>query len=267
MEERMIAARPSAVATSTILDARDLHKTFGEREVVRGVSFHINAGEIFGLLGPNGAGKSTTINMLATYLAPTSGTATVAGISITDREQVKRSIGLVPQEIALYEDLSAEENMRFFGEVYGIHGAALTERIDLLLDRVGLLDRKTEKVSTFSGGMQRRLNLAVGLIHEPPLLMLDEPTVGVDPQTREAIFELAEHLRDTGTALLYTTHYMEEAERLCDRIAIIDEGLIVAEGTLAELLETRTAEPVTRTERPHGLAEVFLQLTGRQYRD
>ena len=263
----MIAAQSTAVGTSTILDVRDLHKTFGEREVVRGVSFRINAGEIFGLLGPNGAGKSTTINMLATYLAPTSGSAAVSGIPITERDRVKRSIGLVPQEIALYEDLSAEENMRFFGEVYGIHGAALTARIDELLERVGLLERRREKVSTFSGGMQRRLNLAAGLIHEPPLLMLDEPTVGVDPQTREAIFELAEQLRDSGTGILYTTHYMEEAERLCDRIAIIDEGVIVAEGTLAELLEHGTAEPVAHSDRPHGLAEVFLQFTGKQYRD
>jgi ABC-2 type transport system ATP-binding protein len=157
--------------------------------------------------------------------------------------------------------------MRFFGEVYGLHGSALNARIDELLERVGLLDRRNDKVDSFSGGMQRRLNLAAGLIHNPPLLMLDEPTVGVDPQTREAIFELAEQLRDNGTAILYTTHYMEEAERLCDRIAIIDEGLIVAEGTLAELLATRVEEPVTHIERPHGLAEVFLQLTGKQYRD
>ncbi|HEX3722979.1 MAG TPA: ABC transporter ATP-binding protein [Nitrolancea sp.] len=263
----MSVAQPLTVATSTILDVRDLHKTFGEREVVRGVSFHINAGEIFGLLGPNGAGKSTTINMLATYLKPTSGTATVAGIPITEGERVKREIGLVPQEIALYNDLSAEENMRFFGEVYGIRGAALSARIDELLERVGLADRRKEKVDTFSGGMQRRLNLAAGLIHEPPLLMLDEPTVGVDPQTREAIFELAEQLRDSGVGILYTTHYMEEAERLCDRIAIIDEGHIVATGTLDELLAHRTAEPVVHVERPHGLAEVFLQLTGKQYRD
>ncbi len=156
--------------------------------------------------------------------------------------------------------------MRFFGELYGVSGAALTKRIDDLLDHVGLLDRKGDLVETFSGGMKRRLNLAVGLIHEPPLLMLDEPTVGVDPQTRESIFELTEQLSRNGTAILYTTHYMEEAERLCSRIAIIDEGQIVASGTLDELLELRTEEPV-RVERPHGLAEVFLQLTGKQYRD
>ncbi len=251
---------------TTILDVQDLHKVFGDREVVRGVSFQIGAGEIFGLLGPNGAGKSTTINMLATYLVPTSGTASIAGVSIADPTKAKNVIGLVPQEIALYDDMTAEQNMRFFGELYGVTGSALTARVDELLDRVGLLDRKTDRVETFSGGMKRRLNLAVGLIHQPPLLMLDEPTVGVDPQTREAIFELTEHLARSGTAILYTTHYMEEAERLCDRIAIIDEGLIVASGTLNDLLELRTEEQV-RIERPHGLAEVFLQLTGKKYRD
>ena len=148
----MIASQATTVATGTILDARDLHKTFDEHEVVRGVSFHIDAGEIFGLLGPNGAGKSTTINMLATYLRPTKGTATVAGISISEAERVKRSLGLVPQEIALYKDLTADENMRFFGEVYGLHGAALNARIDELLERVGLLDRRNEKVDNFSAG-------------------------------------------------------------------------------------------------------------------
>jgi len=244
----------------------ELRKTFGEREVVKGVSFRINAGEIFGLLGPNGAGKSTTINMLATYLVPTSGTATIAGVSIADVAPAKKLIGLVPQEIALYDEMSAERNMRFFGEIYGVSGSALTERIDELLGGVGLLDRKRDRVETFSGGMKRRLNLAVGLIHQPLLLMLDEPTVGVDPQTREAIFELVEQLAQSGTAILYTTHYMEEAERLCDRIAIIDEGEIIAKGTLDQLLELRTEEPV-RSERPHGLAEVFLQLTGKRYRD
>lgn len=252
--------------TRTILDVQDLHKTFGDREVVRGVSFQIGSGEVFGLLGPNGAGKSTTINMLATYLTPTSGTASIAGVSISDPSRAKQVIGLVPQEIALYDDMSAERNMRFFGEIYGVTGDALTARVNELLDRVGLLDRKADRVDTFSGGMKRRLNLAVGLIHQPPLLMLDEPTVGVDPQTREAIFELTEQLSDGGTAILYTTHYMEEAERLCDRIAIIDEGRIVASGTVDQLLELRIEEPV-HVERPHGLADVFLQLTGKQYRD
>ncbi len=265
-EERSIRIQTQPTKTETIVDARELRKTFGDREVVKGVSFQINAGEIFGLLGPNGAGKSTTINMLATYLEPSGGTATIAGISISNVAGAKRMIGLVPQEIALYDEMSAERNMHFFGEIYGVTGSTLAARTDELLDLVGLLDRKKDRVETFSGGMKRRLNLAVGLIHEPPLLMLDEPTVGVDPQTREAIFELAERLTQNGTAILYTTHYMEEAERLCDRIAIIDEGQIIAKGTLDQLLELRTEEQV-HVERPHGLAEVFLQLTGKRYRD
>jgi len=254
------------VTTETIVEARDLHKTFGDREAVRGVSLTIRSGEIYGLLGPNGAGKSTTINMLATYLAPTSGTATVAGMPVTAGARVKRIIGVVPQEIALYDDMTAAENMRFFGEIYGIVGSALADRITDLLTLVGLNDRRDDKVSEYSGGMKRRLNLAVSVIHRPRFLMLDEPTVGVDPQSREALFELTEKLRDDGMAILYTTHYMEEAERLCNRIAIMDEGQIVAQGTLEDLLTLRTVAPV-RTERPHGLAEVFLQLTGKQYRD
>jgi linearmycin/streptolysin S transport system ATP-binding protein len=264
--ERSVMTLEAPVATETVVEANDLHKTFGDREAVRGVSLTIRSGEIYGLLGPNGAGKSTTINMLATYLAPTSGTATIAGMPVTAGARVKRIIGVVPQEIALYDDMTAAENMRFFGEIYGIAGSALADRTTDLLTLVGLNERRDDKVSEYSGGMKRRLNLAVSVIHQPRFLMLDEPTVGVDPQSREALFELTEKLRDDGMAILYTTHYMEEAERLCDRIAIMDEGQIVAQGTLENLLTLRTVEPV-RTERPHGLAEVFLQLTGKQYRD
>ncbi len=256
----------TAVRTETIVEARDLHKMFGDREAVRGVSLTIRSGEIYGLLGPNGAGKSTTINMLATYLAPTGGTATIAGLPVTAGARVKRVIGVVPQEIALYDDMTAAENMTFFGEIYGITGNALATRVTELLTLVGLNDRRDDKVKEFSGGMKRRLNLAVSVIHRPRFLMLDEPTVGVDPQSREALFELTEKLRDEGMAILYTTHYMEEAERLCDRIAIMDEGQIVAQGTLEDLLALRTAAPI-HVERPQGLSEVFLQLTGKQYRD
>ena len=261
----MIATAAPAT-TETVVEARDLEKKFGDREAVRGVSLTIRAGEIFGLLGPNGAGKSTTINMLATYLAPTSGTASVAGMPVTAGARVKRTIGVVPQEIALYDDMTAAENMRFFGEIYGVTGATLATRVTELLTLVGLNERRNDKVSAYSGGMKRRLNLAVSVIHRPRFLMLDEPTVGVDPQSREALFELTERLRDEGLAILYTTHYMEEAERLCDRVAVMDEGRIVAQGTLEELLSLRTVAPV-HVERPHGLAEVFLQLTGKQYRD
>jgi ABC-2 type transport system ATP-binding protein len=253
--------------TETMVEATDLHKTFGDREAVRGVSLTIRAGEIYGLLGPNGAGKSTTINMLATYLAPTSGSATVAGLPITAGARVKRLIGVVPQEIALYDDMTAAENLRFFGEIYGITGSALADRITELLTLVGLDERRDDQVKSFSGGMKRRLNLAAGVIHRPDFLMLDEPTVGVDPQSREALFELTERLRDEGMAILYTTHYMEEAERLCDRIAIMDEGRIVAQGTLEELLALGTTPPPVQVTRPHGLSEIFLQLTGKQYRD
>jgi ABC-2 type transport system ATP-binding protein len=260
-------ATSAPVLTETVVEAHDLRKTFGDREAVKGVSLTIRGGEIYGLLGPNGAGKSTTINMLATYLAPTSGTATIAGMSVTAGSRVKRVIGVVPQEIALYDDMTGAENMEFFGEIYGYTGAALAARITELLGLVGLNERRDDTVSEYSGGMKRRLNLAVSVIHHPLFLMLDEPTVGVDPQSREALFELTEALRDSGMAILYTTHYMEEAERLCDRIAIMDEGQIVAQGTLDDLLALRTVEPVVRAERPHGLAEVFLQLTGKQYRD
>jgi ABC-2 type transport system ATP-binding protein len=253
--------------TETVVEATDLHKTFGDREAVRGVSLTIRGGEIFGLLGPNGAGKSTTINMLATYLKPTSGTATIAGLPITAGAHVKRLIGVVPQEIALYDDMTAAENLRFFGEIYGISGSKLAERITELLTLVGLNERRDDAVKSFSGGMKRRLNLAAGVLHRPDFLMLDEPTVGVDPQSREALFELTERLRDEGMAVLYTTHYMEEAERLCDRIAIMDEGQIVAQGTLEELLALGTAPAPVQVMRPHGLSEVFLQLTGKQYRD
>lgn len=253
--------------TETIVEATDLHKTFGERAAVQSISLTIRGGEIFGLLGPNGAGKSTTINMLCTYLKPTSGTASVAGIPITAGARVKRVIGIVPQEIALYDDMSAAENMRFFGEIYGITGSALATRTTELLTLVGLQERRDDAVKSFSGGMKRRLNLAVSVIHQPRFLMLDEPTVGVDPQSREALFELTERLRDEGMAVLYTTHYMEEAERLCDRIAIMDEGQIVAQGTLEELLALRTEAAPVQIVRPHGLGEVFLQLTGKQYRD
>jgi ABC-2 type transport system ATP-binding protein len=262
----MVMTAEAPVATGTVVEAHDLRKTFGDREAVCGVSLTIRGGEIYGLLGPNGAGKSTTINMLATYLMPTSGTATVAGMPVTAGARVKRVIGIVPQEIALYDDMTAAENMHFFGEIYGITGDALRTRTTELLTLVGLNDRRDDKVSEYSGGMKRRLNLAVSVIHNPHFLMLDEPTVGVDPQSREALFELTEKLRDDGMAILYTTHYMEEAERLCDRIAIMDEGQIVAQGTLEELLAHQTAPPV-RVERPHGLAELFLQLTGKQYRD
>ena len=248
------------------VDVRNLVKTFGKHEAVKGVSFTIGKGEIFGLLGPNGAGKSTTINMMCGYLQPTSGDTLVEGISINkEARRVKRMLGVVPQEIALYQDLTSSENLEFFGEIYGLSSKVRRERADEILHFVGLYDRRKEPIKNFSGGMQRRINMAIAMIHRPTFLMMDEPTVGVDPQSRENIFDTIEKLRDQGTTILYTTHYMEEAERLCNHIAIIDEGHIIAMGTLEQLLALRDQN--REIARPHGLQELFIQLTGKTLRD
>ncbi|MCO6452922.1 MAG: ATP-binding cassette domain-containing protein [Caldilineales bacterium] len=203
---------------------------------VKEVSFEIAQGEIFSLLGPNGAGKTTTISMLSCLLAPTGGRATVAGHSIIAQLlQVKQAIGVVPQEIALYPSISASENLHFWGQMYGLGGARLRERVAAVLEIAGLSDRAKDKVETYSGGMKRRLNIAVGLLHEPQILYLDEPTVGIDPQSRRRILDTIKQLNEQGMTVLYTTHYMEEAEELSDRIGIIDHGELIAIGTLAEL--------------------------------
>lgn len=221
-----------------VLTVRDLRKVFGARVAVDGVSFNIDLGECYGLLGPNGAGKTTTISMLCGLLDRDGGDVTVAGQRLDPgATDAKAAIGYVPQDIALYLDMSARENLQFFGRLYGLSGARLAARIDATLDAVGLADRAGDKVGAYSGGMARRINIAVGLLHEPKLLVLDEPTVGVDPQSRNAILEAVEKLSSEGMAVLYTTHYMEEAERLCDRVGIIDEGHIVAEGTRRELVQ------------------------------
>jgi ABC-2 type transport system ATP-binding protein len=217
----------------------NLTKTYGDVQAVAGVSFEIREGEIFGLLGPNGAGKTTVINVLCTYAEPTEGEAFVAGRSVTaEPEAVKRVIGVVPQDIALYADLNAVENLRFFGRMYDIPEARLKQRIGELLQLVGLTEHARKRVEHYSGGMKRRLNLAVGLLSEPRFLMLDEPTVGVDPQSRNAIFENIQALNQQGLTVLYTTHYMEEAELLCDRVAIMDEGRIIALDTPQHLINT-----------------------------
>jgi len=244
----------------------NLVKTFGKHEAVKGVSFTIGKGEIFGLLGPNGAGKSTTINMMCGYLAPTSGDTTINGVSISmEPLRVKRTIGVVPQEIALYKDLNSLENLDFFGQIYGLSARERRERSEDVLHFVGLYDRRKEPIKNFSGGMQRRINMAIAMIHQPDFLMMDEPTVGVDPQSRENIFDTIEKLRDQGITILYTTHYMEEAERLCNHIAIMDEGHIIAMGTLEQLLAMRDQN--LEVQRPHGLQELFIQLTGKTLRD
>lgn len=248
------------------VNVQDLARTFGKHEAVKGVSFTIGKGEIFGLLGPNGAGKSTTINMMCGYLAPSSGDTFVEGVSVSkEPRKVKRILGVVPQEIALYQDLTSMENLAFFGEIYGLSSKERKERSEDVLRFVGLYDRRKEPVKVFSGGMQRRINMAIAMIHRPSFLLMDEPTVGVDPQSRENIFDTIEKLRDQGTTILYTTHYMEEAERMCSHIAIMDEGRIIAMGTLEQLLAMRDQN--WEVARPHGLQELFIQLTGKTLRD
>jgi ABC-2 type transport system ATP-binding protein len=219
-----------------MLQAHELRKSYGSREVVAGVSFSAAPGEILGLLGPNGAGKTTIVSMLCGLVAPESGSIAIAGEAIRgDTSNIKRRIGLVPQDLALYEDLSARRNLELFGALYGVSGTNLHERCNEALDLVGLRDRAKDKPRTFSGGMQRRLNMACALVHDPDLLLLDEPTVGVDPQSRNAIFDNLQTLKARGKTLVYTTHYMEEAERLCDRVVIIDHGKVVANDTLQGL--------------------------------
>ncbi len=221
-----------------VLVARNLTRSYGSLRAVDGVSLTLSAGEIVGLLGPNGAGKTTTVSMLAGITPPDGGEVLLRGESLASgRTEAKRNLGLVPQELALYEGLSAGENLRFFGALYGLGGRDLAEAVGRALRFVGLADRAGHRVKTFSGGMKRRLNLAAGLLHEPAILLLDEPTVGVDPQSRNAIFDLLEELKGRGKALLYTTHYLEEAERLCDRIVIMDHGRVLAEGTARSLAE------------------------------
>lgn len=220
-----------------ILTATGLRKTFGDLVAVDEVSFEIAPGESYGLLGPNGAGKTTTILMVCGLLRRDAGEVMVAGEPMNEKAtRAKEAIGYVPQEIALYPDLTGKENLYFFGRLYGLGGADLSSRVQEALEVVGLTERARDRVSKYSGGMQRRLNIAAGLLHRPKLLVLDEPTVGVDPQSRNAILENVETLKSQGLAVLYTTHYMEEAERLCDRVGIIDEGKLIAEGTRRELV-------------------------------
>ncbi len=267
-------------------------KSYGNRAAVAGVSLTVQPGEIVGLLGPNGAGKSTTVSMLCGLTRPDRGSVAVFGKPIgEDASEVKRRIGLVPQDIALYEDLSAIGNLELFGAIYGVSGTLLDTRIAAALELVGLADRAKAKPSSFCGGMKRRLNLACALVHDPDVLLLDEPTVGVDPQSRNAIFANLEALRARGKALVYTTHYMEEVERLCDRVVIVDHGKVVASGT-KDALRRMLPAPATRRLEIEGdideavlsllaargitaregqaqasLEDVFLHLTGRQLRD
>ncbi|HTQ94674.1 MAG TPA: ABC transporter ATP-binding protein [Streptosporangiaceae bacterium] len=227
------------MAGESVLECRGLRRRFGEIVAVDGVGFHIDAGETYGLLGPNGAGKTTTISMIAGLLERDAGEVTVAGQPMTTHSvRAKGALGYVPQDLAIYPDLSGRENLMFFARLYGMPTAQAKRRTAEVLDLTGLADRADDQTKQYSGGMKRRLNIGIGLLHRPELLILDEPTVGVDPQSRNAILESVEALSGAGMAVLYTTHYMEEAERLCDRIGVIDHGKLIAEGTRADLVST-----------------------------
>ena len=223
--------------SSYAVEVMNLKKNFGELKAVRGVSFTAQAGEVLSLLGPNGAGKSTTISMLSGLLQPSEGDAAIMGHSVTREPlQAKSYLGVVPQDIALYPDLSARENLVFWGKMYGLRGAPLKARVDEVLDVIGLADRQRDRVGTFSGGMKRRVNIGAALLHKPSVVIMDEPTVGIDPQSRRHILDSVKELNRQGMTVIYTTHYMEEAEELSDHIAIVDQGLVVATGTYHELI-------------------------------
>ena len=281
-----------------MLTLDNVRKRYGTLTAVDGLSLTVRRGEVFGLLGPNGAGKSTTVGLSVGVIAPDSGRVVIEGAGDPRQPAVRARIGVAPQALAIYDLLSGAENLRFFGEIYGVDGSRLAERVRWALNFVGLTDRGGDAAGEYSGGMKRRLNLAAAIVHDPGLILLDEPTVGVDPQSRNAIFDNIEALNRDGRTVIYTTHYMEEAERLCDRIAIIDAGRLLALGTLDELmaahggpptLVVRTADGEIRTQTPDPLAElnrvastatirdfhverptlehVFLRLTGKSLRD
>ena len=227
---------------------------------LNGLDLTITEGEFFGLLGPNGSGKTTTISIACGLLRPTAGEVRVSGLPVRlNRKQVKQQIGLVPQDVALYGNLTLEENLRYFGAMHGLQGSRLRERMTVCLRTTQLEHCADRRVATFSGGMRRRANIAVGIVHRPRVLFLDEPTVGVDPQSRNVIFDNLQELHESGTTLIYTTHYMEEAQQLCSRLAIMDRGAIVSEGTSEELIR--------RTPGCGTLGDVFLALTGKQLRE
>jgi ABC-2 type transport system ATP-binding protein len=256
-----------------MITVRSVSRSFANIEAVKNVSFNIDKGEIFGILGPNGAGKSTIVNILNTLIKPDKGDVVIDGINIKDDgETIKLIMGVVPQEIALYEELSAYENLMFWGGLYDLPKSLLKTNVNKTLEIVDLVTRKDDRIKTFSGGMKRRINIACSLLHNPKILILDEPTVGVDPQNRNHIFEVIERLNSEGMTIIYTTHYMEEAERFCDKIAIMDEGRIIAQGTLKELSEiSNVKNEVVVKERFNTqgmkLESIYLKLTGKELRD
>lgn len=247
-----------------ILKIENLSKQYGDRKAVDNMSLEIRKGEVFGLLGPNGAGKSTTMNMICSLIKPTSGKVELFGMD-TQKElkKIKPLIGYIPQELAIHGNLKAWENVELFTSLYGIKGAKLKEAIASSLEFVGLTDRRNSYAKTFSGGMQRRLNIACALGHKPQLLIFDEPTVGIDPQSRNFILEKIKYTNQHGSTVIYTSHYMEEVEAICTRIGIVDSGKIIALGTKEELVKLVT----DKTDGSVSLEEVFLNLTGKNLRD
>ena len=249
---------------NTILKLSGLSKKFGNKTAVDHISLKIKEGEIFGLLGPNGAGKSTTLNMVCSLLKPTSGNIEIFGMNTSNNmKKIKKKIGYIPQELAIHGNLKAWENVELFTSLYGIKGKELKSAIDKSLEFVGLLDRKNDFAKNFSGGMKRRLNIACAIGHNPRLMIFDEPTVGIDPQSRNFILEKIKTANKNGATIIYTSHYMEEVETICSRIAIMDNGRIIAVGTREELVRLVTSEPDSNIS----LEEVFLTLTGKKLRD
>ena len=247
---------------SVIIEIQNLTKTFknATEPAVDGISFSINRNEIFGLLGPNGAGKTTTISILCGLFPPSSGKVMIDGKDLhTELPYIKNMIGIVPQDIALYPTLSARENLEFYGSMYGLHGKDLKNKIEIWLQKLGLIDAGKRQVSTYSGGMKRRVNLIAGVLHDPKILFLDEPTVGVDVQSRNVIIEHLKEINASGTTIIYTSHHMEEAENFCTRVSIIDHGKILIQGTPGELISNNAGST--------NLENVFLNLTNRKLRD
>lgn len=245
-----------------ILEVKELRKSFGEKKVVRGLNFNIKEKEIIGFLGPNGAGKSTTINIITTILDSDEGRVLYQGNEINKNNKAfKKALGLVPQDIAVFTDLTAYENIKFFASLYGIKGKDLKIKTDNALKRVGLYERKDDYPDSFSGGMKRRLNIACAIVHEPKILIMDEPTVGIDPQSRNNILQVTRELNDEGTTVIYTSHYMEEVEAICSRLIIVDKGEIIEEGNKEEIKEKYKKEGLNNLE------EIFLYLTGKELRD
>ena len=250
------------MSNPAIIEIQNLTKTFkhATEPAVNGISFSINRNEIFGLLGPNGAGKTTTISILCGLFPPSSGKVLIDGKDLhTELSSIKNIIGIVPQDIALYPTLTARENLAFYGSMYGLYGKDLKDKIEIWLQKLGLTDAAKRKVSTYSGGMKRRVNLIAGVMHNPKILFLDEPTVGVDVQSRNVIIEHLKEINATGTTIIYTSHHMEEAENFCTRVSIIDHGKILTEGTPAELINHNAGST--------NLENVFLNLTNRKLRD